>query len=76
MYVIVKKFSKYAHNKLGIPFPLNVVVVLMFGFVVLYTAQKVRMALCRPPKKEEPIFNRIDAEDISLVIKSVKQIKE
>lgn len=46
IYIVVKKFSKYAHNKLGIPYPLNIVVVLMFCFVVLYTAQKVRMALC------------------------------
>lgn len=34
------------------------------------------MALCRPGKKEEPIYNRIDADDISLVFKNLKKISE
>jgi len=44
----------------------------MLAFVVLYTAKKIRFKLCRPEKKDEPVFNRIDAEDISLVIRGVK----
>jgi len=46
----------------------------MLAFVVLYIAQKIRHKLCRPAKKEEPIFNRIDVEDISLVLSSIKKI--
>jgi hypothetical protein len=38
VYTIIKKSSKYANHKLGIPFPFNVIVVLIVGFVVLYTA--------------------------------------
>lgn len=34
------------------------------------------MALCWPKKEEKPIYNRIDADDISIVLKGVKQIKE
>lgn len=34
------------------------------------------MFLCRPAKKAEPIYNRVDTEDISLVFKNIKAIKE
>jgi len=46
----------------------------MLAFVVLYLAKKIRFMLCRPAKKEEPIYNRIDADDISLVLKGVKKL--
>lgn len=67
-------YSRYAREELGIPFPFNIILVLMLAFVVLYLAKKIRFMLCRPAKKEEPVLNRIDAEDISLVIKGVKSI--
>jgi len=72
VYSTLADYSRYAREELGIPFPFNIILVLMLAFVVLYTAKKIRFKLCRPEKKEEPVFNRIDAEDISLVIRGVK----
>jgi hypothetical protein len=34
------------------------------------------MALCRPAKTAQPIYNRIDTEDISLVLKRIKLITD
>ena len=35
---VISSYSSYARHELGIPFPLNIILVLMLAFVVLYAA--------------------------------------
>lgn len=58
----------------SIPHPVSWVMVGFAVIMLLWTLNKLRSALCRGKKKEQPIFNRIDVDDISALFKTIKQV--
>jgi len=56
----------------GVPHPFSWCLVGLCVIMFLWTLNKLRASCCRGKKREPPIFNRIDVDDISTLFKTIK----
>ena len=68
--------ADYLEKDLGVPYPVNYVIVAMSSILSLYLSSLIRPLLCPKKRQNTHVFNTIDSIDMAKLMKTLEKIEK